>query len=420
MLTERKTCAYWEMYLCTVVAVCGFVDAQNGIFGDQTPRVGPETALHALTGVGVNRDAAALATHICFGHTALESRRVSRYLITGGAGFLGINLARYLLARGHGVRSLDIVAFQYPERPRVDVIDGDVRDVTSVERAMDNIDIVVHAAAALPLAPREAIFSTAVKGTALLLQSALAHAVQRFIFISSTAVYGIPDHHPLLESDPLHGVGPYGESKIQAEALCVKARASGLCNTILRPKSFVGPERLGAFELLYSWAVSGRGFPVLGSGANRYQLLDVEDLCRAIVLCAESDREGGNDTFNVGAEEFGTMRENFQAVLDRAGHGRRVIALPERPAILVLKLLETLHLSPLYRWIYETAAHDSFVSTEKIARRLGFRTLYSNREALIRNFDWYVAHRQELESVTGTTHRVPWKRGALQLVEHFF
>jgi len=345
---------------------------------------------------------------------------MSHYLITGGAGFLGINLTRYLLARGHRVRSLDIAAFQYPERTRVDVIDGDVRDASSVERAMDNIDVVVHAAAALPLAPREAIFTTAVKGTALLLRTAVAHAVRRFIFISSTAVYGIPDHHPLLETDHLQGVGPYGESKIEAEALCIKARKSGLCTSILRPKTFVGPERLGAFELLNSWAYSGRGFPVLGSGANRYQLLDVEDLCQAIVLCAEGDRERVNDTFNVGAEEFGTMRENFQAVLDRAGHGGRVIALPERPAILLLKLLEMLHLSPLYRWIYATAAQVSFVSTERIASRLGFHTRYSNREALIRNFDWYVAHRHESESVTGTTHRVPWKRGALQLVEHFF
>jgi nucleoside-diphosphate-sugar epimerase len=348
------------------------------------------------------------------------SHSVSRYLVTGGAGFLGINLLRYLLARGHRVRSLDIAPFQYPERSRVDVIEGDVRDRTCVEAAMHDIEIVVHAAAALPLAPRKDIFSTAVQGTELLLQSAAAHGVQRFIFISSTAVYGIPDHHPLLESDHLQGVGPYGESKIQAEALCVKARESGLCTSILRPKSFVGPERLGAFELLYSWAYSGRGFPVLGSGANRYQLLDVEDLCQAIVLCAEADRERVNDTFNVGAEEFGTMRENFQAVLDRAGHGRRVISLPERPAILVLELLAELHLSPLYRWIYATAAHDSFVSTAKIARQLGFHARHSNCEALIRNFDWYVAHRHEFGPVTGTTHRVPWKRGALQLVEHFF
>jgi len=343
-----------------------------------------------------------------------------RYLVTGGAGFLGINLCRHLLAQNHQVRSLDIAPFQYPERPRVEVINGDIRRHEIVVRAMKDIDVVVHAAAALPLAPRSEIFSTAVGGTGRLLGAAIAKQVARFIFISSTAVYGIPDHHPLLETDRLQGVGPYGESKIQAEALCESARTKGLCTSILRPKSFVGPERLGAFELLYNWAYAGRNFPVLGSGDNRYQLLDVEDLCEAIVLCATAPRERADDTFNVGAAEFGTMRENFQAVLDRAGHGARVVSLPAKPAILVLRLLAALRMSPLYRWIYETAAQESFVSIDKIAAQLGFRPRFSNRDALIRNYDWYVAHRSEFASATGITHRVPWKKGALQLAEHFF
>ena len=343
------------------------------------------------------------------------------YLVTGGAGFLGINLCRHLLSGGNAVRSLDIAPFAYPERASVDVIDGDIRDPSAVQRAMAGIDVVVHAAAALPLAPREEIVSTAVAGTRRLLDAAAAtHRVERFIFISSTAVYGIPDHHPLLETDRLNGVGPYGESKIRAEALCRTARDTGLCTTILRPKSFVGPERLGAFELLYDWAYSGRNFPVLGSGSNRYQLLDVEDLCRAIELCVHAGRDRVNEVFNIAAADFGTMRENFQAVLDRAGHGGHVVSLPARPAIAALRLFEVLHLSPLYRWIYETAAQESYVSIEHIESRIGFRPQYSNRDALVRNYDWYVAHRDELGSLTGVTHRVPWKKGVLNVAKHFF
>jgi nucleoside-diphosphate-sugar epimerase len=259
-----------------------------------------------------------------------------------------------------------------------------------------------------------------VVGTRNLLESAVRQAIQRFIFISSTAVYGIPDHHPLLESDGLHGVGPYGESKIQAESLCAGARTQGLCTSILRPKSFVGPERLGAFELLYDWAYSGRSFPVLGSGDNRYQLLDVYDLCQAIALCANGTPEKVSDTFNVGASEFGTMRENFQAVLDRAGHGRRVVSVPAKPARVILGLFGALHLSPLYPWIYDTAAEDSFVSIERLKDHLGFRPCYSNRAALIRNYDWYVAHREQIRATTGVTHRVPWKKGVLQLAKYCF
>lgn len=343
-----------------------------------------------------------------------------RYLITGGAGFLGINLCRYLLERGCYVRTLDIAPFTYPDRARVDVIDGDVRDAGAVERASAGVDVVVHAAAALPLAPAEEILSTGIRGTRCVLEQAMRARVDRVVFTSSTAVYGIPDHHPLLETDPVEGVGPYGEAKIAAEALCDEFRRKGLCTSILRPKSFVGPERLGVFELLYEWAYTGHNFPVLGDGRNRYQLLDVEDLCGAIELCATGPRERVDDVFNVGARDFGTMRENVQAVLDRAGHGRHVVSLPAAPAIAMLRLLAALRLSPLYPWIYDTAAKDSFVSIERIERQLDFQPRYSNVDALVRNYDWYVAHRHELGSATGVTHRVPWKKGLLSVAKSFF
>ena len=72
-------------------------------------------------------------------------------LITGGAGFLGINLVRYLRERGIQVVSLDIAPFDYPERDSVKVLEGDIRDAESVRAAMEGVDLVVHAAAALPL-----------------------------------------------------------------------------------------------------------------------------------------------------------------------------------------------------------------------------------------------------------------------------
>ena len=285
---------------------------------------------------------------------------------------------------------------------------------------MAGVEIVVHAAAALPLSQREDIFSTDVEGTRIVLEAAFSQGVSRVIFTSSTSVYGIPDHHPIFEEDRLQGVGPYGEAKIAAEKHCLSFRAAGHCVPVLRPKSFVGPERLGVFELLYDWAYEGRNFPVLGSGDNLYQLLDVEDLCEAIHLCATLDPARVNDTFNVGANKFGTMRENFQAVLDRAGHGKHVISLPAQPMIWTLKLLEQLHLSPIYKWIYDTAAQESFVSIERLETKMGFVPRYSNRDALLRNYDWYVAHRDEYRGKTGISHRVPWKKGALQLAKYFF
>lgn len=340
------------------------------------------------------------------------------FLITGGAGFMGINLIRYLLERGHKVRSWDIAPFSYPEVDRIDELRGDIRDHSLHDSAFEGIDVVVHCAAALPLADAAEIRSTNVDGTRALLKTAAKRGISRFIHISSTAVYGIPDHHPLTENDPMVGVGPYGESKVMAEQVCARFRTAGMCLPVLRPKSFVGPERLGAFELLYDFAHDGHSFPVLGSGDNTYQLLDVDDLSQAVLLCATGNAATVNDTFNVGAARFGSLRESFQAVLDRAGHGKRVIGFPATPAIWTLRALEALHLSPLYKWIYETAGKDSFVSIDKITDRLGFAPEHSNEEALIRNYEWYVANRDRISAQAGVTHRVPWKRGALKLVRY--
>lgn len=342
-------------------------------------------------------------------------------LITGGSGFLGINLVRYLLDKGVGrIRVLDVAPFDYAERDRVDCVVGDIRDREAVARAMVGVTWVVHTAAALPLYSAADILSTDVDGTRNLLEAARTAGVSRFVHISSTAVYGIPDHHPLFESDTLQGVGPYGRAKIAAEEACLETRTHGMCVPILRPKSFIGPERLGVFALFYDWARDGRNFPMIGSGDNRYQLLDVFDLCAAIWLCLTQDPAIVNDTYNIGAKVFTTMKQDYQAVLDRAGFGKRIIGFPARPVIWALRVLEWLHLSPLYKWVYETACEDSFVSIEKAEQQLGFAPIYTNRDALVRNYEWYLANVESFKTAAGVSHRVPWKQGILGLIKRFF
>jgi nucleoside-diphosphate-sugar epimerase len=343
-----------------------------------------------------------------------------KVLITGGAGFLGINLIRHLMARGYELSSLDVEEFDYPERGRIEAIKGDIRDKALVDRAMGGVDFVIHTAAALPLYSPEDIYTTDVEGTRNVLDAALRHGVKRSVHVSSTAVYGIPDHHPLYETDKLEGVGPYGQAKIQAEMICLEYRARGMVVPVIRPKSFVGPERLGVFALLYDWAFTGHNFPMVGSGNNRYQLLDVEDLCEAIYLTLTLPEAQVNDTFNIGAREFTTMKEDYQAVLDYAGHGKKVVGFPAAPAIWVLRVLDRLGLSPLYKWVYETASKDSFVSIEKAERELGFEPRYSNKDALLRNFRWYIENRAQFENASGVSHRVPWSQGVIGLLKRFF
>jgi len=87
---------------------------------------------------------------------------------------------------------------------------------------------------------------------------------------------------------------------------------------------------------------------------------------------------------------------------------------------MILRLLEALKLSPLYKWVYETACQESFVSIEKAEKKLGFVPKYSNKQALIRNYEWYLANKAGFANATGISHRVPWSQGILKLIKLLF
>jgi nucleoside-diphosphate-sugar epimerase len=244
------------------------------------------------------------------------------------------------------------------------------------------------------------------------LQEAREAGVRRVVFISSTAVYGVPEKHPIEEDDPLVGVGSYGESKIDAEGLC---RVAAVETTIVRPKTFIGPERLGVFEILFDWIREGRRIYILGQGQNRYQLLAVEDLVDAIVR-AGTVPEAARETFNIGATEFGTVRSDLQSLIDHVGSTSRLRPVPVKPAEIALRTLELLRVSPLAEWHYKTAHKDSFVDVSRAQRVLGWEPRLSNRAALIETYDWYLANRERV-GAAGVTHRVPWNQQALGLLK---
>ena len=340
-----------------------------------------------------------------------------RWAISGGAGFLGLHLARRLLADGNEVRTLDLAPLEEPELERqVEELRGDVRSARDAAALVAGADVVVHAAAALPIqASRNGIRSVNVEGTATVLAAAAEAGVRRVVLVSSTAVYGIPKVHPIREGDPLVGVGWYGQSKIVAEEVAREFGRRGLEFAIVRPKTFIGPERLGVFEILFDWVREGRRIYMLGDGSNRYQLLAVEDLVDAILLAAER-QEAAGETLNVGARDFGTVRSDLQALIDHAGSSSRLTPVPARPAEITLRGLELLRVSPLAEWHYKTAHRDSFVDVSKAERLLRWAPRYSNVDALRSTYDWYLEHRGSL-AAAGVTHRVPWNQQALALLK---
>ncbi|MCP2166871.1 NAD-dependent epimerase/dehydratase family protein [Goodfellowiella coeruleoviolacea] len=336
-------------------------------------------------------------------------------VVTGASGMLGTALLTQpwtdVTWTGVDVRPLAERA-----RDRARFVRADVRDTAAVTRALRGADVVVHAAAALPSHRSADIRSIDVDGTASVLRAARAAGVDRFVHISSTAVYGLPEHCPTPEDYPCRPVDPYSAAKLAAEQLVAAERRAGLCAPVLRPKTFLGEERLGLFAMLFEWAEEGHNFPLLGGGRCTAQMLDVTDLCEVVrQVCLRPDQVV-NDTFNVGAREFGSLREDFQAVLDAAGHGKRVVGVPVAPAVVVLRALAALRLSPVYKRLVHKLTRDSHVSTDKAVASLGFAPRYSNAQTLLRTYHWWRANAASTRT-TGRTHRDPWKQGVLRLAK---
>ncbi len=340
-------------------------------------------------------------------------------IVTGGAGFLGNHICNKLSEKYDKVFVVDVAPINPDEYSKnVEYFKVDIRDFEAFDNIISTSDHIIHTAAALPLWKREDIFSTNVTGTRNILEAALLKEIKRVVYVSSTAVYGIPKIHPIYEDAPFVGVGPYGESKIEAEKICEEYRQKGMCVPVVRPKTFIGTTRLGVFHILYDWVYSGKRIPLIGSGKNRYQLLEVEDLVDSIDLMLTLPEDKTNDTFNIGAKEFTTTYEDVEAMCKFAGTKARPWPIPSLLVKPLLELFWILKISPLYKWVYGTADKDSFVSIEKAEKKLNWSPKYSNADALIRSYKWFLEHKDEIKD-SGDTHRVAWKQGILSLFKKF-
>ncbi len=344
-----------------------------------------------------------------------------RVLITGGAGFLGLHLAKYFTKKKSEVFLLDINNIdksEYPENSQFFKVD--IRNEKLINQLFKKIkpDYVIHAAAALPLWKAEDIMEINVNGTKNILEASFKNKTKRVVYISSTAVYGVPKKHPIYETDPRVGVGPYGQSKIEAENICFEYIEKGFNVTIIRPKTFLGTHRLGVFEILFDWIHDGKRIPLIGNGYNRYQLLDVDDLVEAIYLFCLNSTKKFDGAFNIGAEKYLTIREDFEILFKTIDSNSRILPTPAILVKKVLWLFEKLKLSPLYQWVYDTADKDSFVSIEKLTKTLLWHPRFSNSDALIKAYKWYLRNYREIKSRgSGLTHTVGWKQGILGLIK---
>ncbi len=343
-----------------------------------------------------------------------------KVLITGGTGFLGCHLARQLLKDKFEVYLYDLSNLDAKDLiGKVKFIKGDIRNSKLIEDSLKTVDFVVHAAAALPIQrDKKTIYSVNISGTETIIKAAIKNKIKKLIFISSTAVYGVPKILPETEDAPIHPIGYYGESKVAGEKLCKQYSNEGLNYIIIRPKTFLGTERLGVFQIWFEAIYQKKPIFILGNGSNKYQLLAVTDLTNLISKCLLSNET--NIIINAGAEEFLTWRKDLGSVIKFAKSNTKIISLPNIPSQVILWILDKLNLSPISAWHYKTLPVNSYVSIDKAKKILNWKPKKSNQKLLVETYDWYQKNRNQFIYKQGKTHRVGWNFGVLNIFEKFF
>jgi nucleoside-diphosphate-sugar epimerase len=327
-------------------------------------------------------------------------------LVTGGHGYFGSLLVGHLLAAGHTVRVLDRDP-SGTQPPGVGVVTADIRDRDAVDAAVEGADVVYHCVAEVPLARDPlALRSVNAEGTAVLLDACQRANTGKVVHLSSSAVFGVPERNPVRRDTLPHPQEPYGEAKVAAEWECLRAGASGLDVTIVRPRTILGHGRLGIFGILFDWIADGADPFVLGDGSNRYQFVHADDLA---ALCLAAAGRPGPTIYNAGTDRFGTMGEAIEHLCAHAGTGCRVRSLPVRPAALAMRVSARLGLTPFapYHWLM--FSRSMWFDIDHARAELDWQPRRSNDDMFAESYDRFLAGREARVSVRPASHhrRVP-------------
>ena len=310
-----------------------------------------------------------------------------RALVTGGTGFVGVHLVRTLVDQGYEVVALDVEEPDAAFPPEASFVRGDVCRRSDVASAARGCGVIVANAALVPLTQSspEEFLRVNRGGTETTLE--VARGADAYVaHVSSSAIFGQPESNPVLPEAAMRPFEPYGESKARAEDVVHSYREKGLKVASLRPRTLVGPGRLGIFEIVFSRIRSGKRVPLFGSGSNRVQLADVGDYVRAVAAAIERRAVGD---FNIGAETFGTVRADIEELIRRVHSPSKIVPIPVPLLKAALVPLGAVGLSPLSKWHWVHASEDFYFDTTLAQEQLGWTPLRSNADALEAAFHEY-------------------------------
>jgi nucleoside-diphosphate-sugar epimerase len=340
-----------------------------------------------------------------------------KHLITGGSGFLGNLVALELVRRGQSVRILDV--WEDASRPReIEFVQCDIRDRDGVRRALQGVEVVHHNVALVPLTKSgKKFWEVNVEGSRIAAEESARAGVKCFVHMSSSAIFGIPAACPITNDTPANPAEIYGRAKWAGEqAVRDVCQREKLDLIVIRPRTILGEGRLGIFQILFKWIRENRAIYIIGSGNGGFQFVHARDLMDAYMLALDAGKPG---VYNVGTDQFGTLRQALENLIRHAGSTSKVKRLPERLTISTLRCLDWLHLSPLAPWHYLTY-HKPFFFDVKPLLDMGWKPQYSNDRMLAESYDWFLQHGEEKpRGDAGSPHRKAVAEGILRIVRKF-
>lgn len=323
----------------------------------------------------------------------------NRVLVTGATGFTGSHLCERLCQERYVVRALvrDPQRCVDLSRWGVELATGDLRDRTSVERAVQDIDVVYHIGALFRAenVSRKEMWEINVQGTRNVLGASVQAGVQRFVHCSTVGVHGDIKNAPASEKAPYAPGDHYQESKTAAERVVLEYMADGhLPIVIFRPGGIYGPRDLRFLKLFK--AIKTRTFVMLGSGKVIYQMVYIDDLIDGIMLCGIQDHAIGNVYILTGEEPM-TLNELVQTIADCIDAPRPWLRFPVTPVYLAGFACELMCKPlginpPLYRRRVDFFRKTRSFDISKAKRELGYKPGTDLRTGITLTANWYRLH----------------------------
>ena len=318
-------------------------------------------------------------------------------LVTGGSGFFGQIMSRYLAARDYLVINIDLVNSEFQDEHMISY-KGDIRDIDLLEKVFSShqIDAVIHLAAMLAHERKmiKELWSSNVDGTRNIMDMCVKYNIDKIVFTSSNCLWGRNFDYPVTEEEEPAPVEIYGRSKLEGEKI-LSSQPDKVKSVIIRCPTIMDEGRLGLLAILFEFVDDNKKLWLVGNGENRYQFIYAKDLAKACELSLDYNQ---GTVFNIGSDDVKSFNYTYQYVVDHSESTSRLAHFPPRFAKFMMKACYFLGISPLGVYQYNMISSTFVFDTSKIKRELGWKPTMMNEDMLLRSYEYYHKNREEIHN----------------------